>query len=87
MEITMLKAKGVMVGIKNGMTRDDFCTKYRCSSDELDDRLKQLYGHNKKQLKSCCDQIAANQKKARKENFSWTMLTNRLRQTCQGRLN
>lgn len=67
MEITMLKAKGVMVGIKNGMTRDDFCTKYQCSSDELDDRLKQIYGHNKRQLKNCFSQIEANQKKARKE--------------------
>jgi predicted RNase H-like nuclease (RuvC/YqgF family) len=67
MEITMLKAKGVMVGIKNGMTLDDFCTKYQCSSDEFGERLRQIYGHNKRQIKNCFSQIEANQKKPRKE--------------------
>ena len=67
MTILMMKAKNVMSGIKNGMTLEDFCEKYQCSADEFGERLKQIYGHNKKQLKNCIDQIAANQKKARKE--------------------
>ena len=67
MELATMKAKNVVVGIKNGMTIEDFCGKYQCSSDEFEDRLRQLYGHNKKQLKNCLVQIEANEKKARKE--------------------
>ncbi len=67
MNITLMKAKNVAVGIKNGMTSDDFCNKYQCSLDEFQERVKQLYGHNKKQLKNCFVQITANEKKARKE--------------------
>lgn len=70
MEITMMKAKNVMVGIKNGMTLDDFREKYQCTPDEFYERMKQLFGHNKKQLKSCVSQIEANQKKQRKETVS-----------------
>ena len=67
MDITMMKTKTVMVGIKNGMTLDDFCQKYQCSSEAFEERMKQIYGHNKKQLKHCFTQIVANEKKARKE--------------------
>ena len=62
-----MKTKTVMVGIKNGMTLDDFCQKYQCSSEAFEERMKQIYGHNKKQLKHCFTQIVANEKKARKE--------------------
>lgn len=67
MELVMMKAKNVVVGIKNGMTIEDFCSKYQCSPEEFEERVRQLYGHNKKQLKNCLVQIAANEKKARKE--------------------
>ena len=67
MDITMMKPKTVMVGIKNGMTLDDFCQKYQCSSEAFEERMGQIYGHNKKQLKHCFTQIVANEKKARKE--------------------
>ena len=67
MDITTMKTKTVMVGIKNGMTLDDFCQKYQCSSEAFEERMKQIYGHNKKQLKHCFTQIVANEKKARKE--------------------
>ena len=67
MQLATMKAKNVVVGIKNGMTIEDFCGKYQCSSDEFEERLRQLYGHNKKQLKNCLVQIEANEKKARKE--------------------
>ena len=48
----------------------DFCDKYQCSSEEFEERMKQIYGHNRRQLKSCFVQIAANEKKARKEAVS-----------------
>jgi hypothetical protein len=67
MDITTMKTKTVMVGIKNGMTLDDFCQKYQCSSEAFEERMKQIYGHSKKQLKHCFTQIVANEKKARKE--------------------
>ena len=67
MELAMMKAKNVVVGIKNGMTIEDFCGKYQCSPEEFEERMRQLYGHNKKQLKNCLVQIASNEKKARKE--------------------
>ena len=67
MDLTMMKPKNVAVGIKNGMTLTNFCEKYQCSSEEFEDRMKQIYGHNKRQLKNCFVQIAANEKKARKE--------------------
>jgi hypothetical protein len=67
MELAMMKAKNVVVGIKNGMTIEDFCGKYQCSPEEFEERMRHLYGHNKKQLKNCLVQIAANEKKARKE--------------------
>ena len=67
MVISMMKPKNVMTGIKNGMTLEDFCKKYECDSEAFGERMKQIYGHNKKQLKDCFIQIEANQKKARKE--------------------
>ena len=67
MELVMMKAKNVAVGVKNGMTRADFCEKYQCNSDEFDERMEQLYSHNKKQLKDYFAKIEANEKKARKE--------------------
>lgn len=67
MDLTMMKPKNVAVGIKNGMTLTSFCEKYQCSSEEFEERMKQIYGHNKRQLKNCFVQIAANEKKARKE--------------------
>lgn len=63
----MMQAKNVMAGIKNGMTLEDFCEKYQCDSEQFRERMGQIYGHNKKHLKKCLDQIAANEKKARKE--------------------
>ena len=62
----MMKAKNVVVGLKNGMTIESFCKKYQCSPEEFEERLKQLYGHNRKQLKSCFDELAANEKKAKR---------------------
>lgn len=67
MELTMLKAKNVVLGVKKGMTLEDFCNKYQCTSEELQERIRQVYGHNKKQLKTFFVQIAANEKKPRKE--------------------
>ena len=63
-----MKAKSVMVGIKSGMTLEDFCRKYQCSSEDFDKRLRQIYSHDKRQLRSCVAMIEANRKKPRKKD-------------------
>ena len=66
MAISRLDAKGVLLGIKNGMTVDDFCTKYQCSSEELITRIHQIYSRSEKFAKKHIAAIIANEKNARK---------------------
>ena len=66
MAISRLDAKGVLLGIKNGMTVDDFCTKYQCSSEELITRIHQIYNRSEKIAKKHIAAIIANEKNARK---------------------
>lgn len=68
----MMQAKNVRLGIKNGMTLKDFCKKYQCDSEQFRERMGQIYNHDKKQLKKCLDQLATNEKKARRDTESET---------------
>lgn len=60
-----LFAKDVRMGIKNGMTVQDFCIKYRCNEDELRSTIEKLYTQKKSSAK-IWNEILANDKKPRK---------------------
>lgn len=67
MVLSRLNAKGVNVGIKNGMTRLDFCNKYQCSEAEFEERIHQIYSKNARQAKKYLDAIRSNEKIARRD--------------------
>ena len=57
-----LNGKKVKIGIKNGMTVQDFCTKYECTPDELRERINQLFTV-KDTSRQVWNEILANEKK------------------------
>ncbi len=60
--LTTLTGKKVRMGIKNGMTMDDFCQKYECDSAELIVRIGKLFTVNDDARRILAD-ILANGKK------------------------
>lgn len=60
-----LTAKDVRIGIKIGMTIEDFCTKYECTEKDFKERIKKLYTYDKS-FSKVWNEILANKKKARK---------------------
>lgn len=70
MELTRLNPKGVMVGIKKGMTVEDFCEKYQCSVLEFTDYIESMYSRDKRQQRKILEEIKANEKKPRPKKES-----------------
>jgi len=66
MELTRLNQKGIMLGIKNGMTLGQFFEKYNCTEEEFVRHLCLLYSRDKKQPQKIMSEIRANEKKSRK---------------------
>ena len=60
--LTTLTGKKVRVGIKNGMTVDDFCKRYSCEPAELNVRIGKLFTVND-DAKKIWGEILANEKK------------------------
>lgn len=65
MNVKKLTGKKVKVGIKNGMTIQDFCEKYECIPAELWGRIGQLFTV-KDTARQIWNEIEANEKKKRK---------------------
>lgn len=66
MNIENMASKQLRVGVKNGMSTEDFCMKYSCTEDEFHARIAQLYGHNKKDSEELLSSIRANDKKVKR---------------------
>lgn len=63
MELTISR-KQIRTGLKMGLTREGFCSKYGCEPLAFDEHLTRIYGNDQKALKGIFSEIKANEKRA-----------------------
>lgn len=63
--IGTMTAKQLRVFLKGGMTTDDVCSKYGCTTMDLHERIFQLYGKDEKGRDDIFKSLKANEKKSK----------------------
>lgn len=69
-----LTSRVLRIRIKENTTTEELCSKYRCTEDELKDRIFKLYTHGK-QAKDIWNKLEANRKINRKASMKQPVST------------